>query len=117
MGSSTISSFGTGLLIHGDKSSGIRTRDVMNSVIAGGIISGAASFYITTPFEAIIVGSIAGISQFIFDNYLEKMIYAKLGHISSSSYTLFCLQGFLGAVFAAGYNIRMRTQNNGFPAP
>ncbi len=70
MGSSIVSSFGTGMLIHGSKFKGIRIKDIMNSVVGGGVAIGAASFYITTPFLAIIVGSIAGISQYILDNYL-----------------------------------------------
>lgn len=42
----------------------------MNSIIAGGIAAGAASFYITTPYLAIIIGVFSGTFQYIFDNWL-----------------------------------------------
>lgn len=70
IGSAIISSFGTGLLIHGNQFNGIRIKDIMNSVVAGGIIAGPTSFYTTTPFLVIIIGSIAGIFQYLFDNFL-----------------------------------------------
>jgi len=38
--------------------------------MAGGIIAGACSFYITLPIFAIILGCCAGITQYIFDYFL-----------------------------------------------
>ena len=78
-----------------------------NSVVAGGIAVGTASFYITTPYLALIVGIVSGILQQIFDNCLEKLIYKKFGLISTHSFTVYCLQGFIGAVFATAYNGRI----------
>jgi len=69
MGSSMLSSFAISMLIHGDESSCIRIKDIANSVAAGGITAGAASFYITAPYLAIIIGSISGTLQYWFDNW------------------------------------------------
>jgi hypothetical protein len=38
----------------------------MNGVIAGGVICGTASFYITTPVLALICGAAGAFIQFIF---------------------------------------------------
>jgi hypothetical protein len=115
MGSAVITSIGVGMIIYGDNSQSIRAKDVLNAVVAGGVISGAASFYITAPFLAIIVGSISGLFQYLFDNVIERYAYKKWGHFSTYSYTLFCLQGLIGAIFAAGYNTSITNQgSNGF---
>jgi len=45
---------------------GLRVKDILNGVIAGGIVCGSASYYITTPVLALICGSAAAIVQFIF---------------------------------------------------
>lgn len=107
MGSSVISSIGMSMLIHGDKSSCLRIKDITNAVVAGGIAAGAASFYITAPYLAIIIGTISGMLQYWLDNWLEYAIYRKIGLITTNSFSLFCLQSFLGAIFAASYNGRI----------
>jgi hypothetical protein len=70
MGSSLMASTAISMLINGDNSRCIRTKDIMNSVPSGGIATGAASFYITTPYLALIIGIASGIFQYIFDNWL-----------------------------------------------
>ena len=42
----------------------------MHAQIAGGVICGAASFYITIPILGIISGAIGGALQFIIENLL-----------------------------------------------
>jgi hypothetical protein len=107
MGSSVISSIAVSMLVNGDNSKCLRVKDMLNSVVAGGIVVGAASFYITTPYLALIAGTIAGILQYIFDNLIESSLFKKFGLITTHSFTLFCLQGFIGAVLAAAYNGRI----------
>lgn len=100
------------MLIHGDKSSCIRIKDIANSVVSGGIAAGAASFYITTPYLAIIIGTISGMLQYWFDNWLEYALFRRIGLITTNSFSLFCLQSFLGAIFAAAYNGRITNITN-----
>ena len=107
-----ISSIAMSMLIHGDKSSCIRIKDIANSVVSGGIAAGAASFYITTPYLAIIIGTISGMLQYSFDNWLEYALFRRIGLITTNSFSLFCLQSFLGAIFAAAYNGRIRNITN-----
>lgn len=111
MGSAAFTSIGFCMLIHGDNRKCIRVKDILNAIVAGGIACGAASYYITTPYLALIVGSLTGILQYMFDNGLEKNIYKKFGIISTNSFTLFCFQGFIGAIFAAAYNGRKANNN------
>jgi hypothetical protein len=68
MGSSLMASICVSIMVNGDNSKTIRVKDILNAIVAGGIISGAASFYITSPFLAIIAGSISGSTQYLFDN-------------------------------------------------
>jgi hypothetical protein len=112
IGSSVISSIAMSMLIHGDKSSCIRTKDIANSVVSGGIAAGAASFYITTPYLAILIGTISGMLQYWFDNWLEYALFRRIGLITTNSFSLFCLQSLLGAIFAAAYNSRITNITN-----
>lgn len=95
------------MLRSGEKESNIRTKDILNGIVAGGVAVGAASFYIDVPYLAVLLGAIAGFMQYIFDNSLEKVIYNKFGIVSTYSFTLFCFQSFIGAIFAAAYNGRI----------
>jgi ammonia channel protein AmtB len=49
---------------------GLRVKDILNGIIAGGVVCGSASFYITTPVLALICGATAAICQFIFEHFL-----------------------------------------------
>jgi hypothetical protein len=111
MGSSVTTSIAISMLINGDNYKCISVKNIINAVVAGGIAVGAASFYITAPYLALIVGVFSGILQYVFDNWLEKIIYQKVGLISTHSFTLFCFQGFVGAIFAAAYNGRVTNVN------
>jgi len=116
MGSAIYTSIGLSMLIYGDNLRSIRVKDVINALIAGGIANGAASSYITSPFLAIIIGTVSSIIQYFFDNLLEKRIYRKFGVLSTHSFMLFCFQSLIGAFFAEGFNkgIMKNNANNGF---
>jgi hypothetical protein len=71
MGSAIITSIAVSMFVNGDnKINGVRVKDVLNAQIAGGIICGAASFYITTPYLGLITGVVAGVTQYFFDNFI-----------------------------------------------
>ena len=83
----------------------------MNAVIAGGIITGTASFYIDRPYKALIAGCVAGIIQYIL-NGIEKIIVRKYGIVTTYSSSLFCFQSFVGALFSLGYRSNVdKTEN------
>lgn len=118
MSSAVCTSIAISLLVYGDKASSIRLKDLLNAQIAGGIISGAASYYTTTPYLGLIAGAIAGLTQYYFDNFIERKLYQRWGVVSSFSFTLHCLQGFLGWVFALAYNARIKDNSaDGFSFP
>ena len=77
--------------------------DLLNAQIAGGISSGAASYFVTSPFQGVICGFIAAIFQYLFDNVLERRVFRRWGVVSTYSFSLFCLQSLIGAIFAFIY--------------
>lgn len=99
------------MLVHGDNQRSLRIKDVLNGLLAGGIVNGAASFYITTPFLAVLIAVPAAILQYFFDNVMEKRLCRRFGLLSTHSFTVFCLQGLVGAIFAAGYNTKISASN------
>ena len=117
MASAIVTSIIIGMLIEGEKYK-ISIKDTTHAIIAGGITSGAASFYATNPFLALLMGFVAAIAQYFLSNFLEKWIVSKLGRISTYSFTVFCMQGLLGAIFSAGYNSRITSStSDGFAYP
>jgi len=77
-------------------------------LLAGGVACGACSFFITGPILAIGVGVSASLVQFFGINFIEKNLYRRFGVITTSSFSTYVLQGFLGFIFAAGYNSLVR---------
>jgi hypothetical protein len=112
MGSAIVTSIALAMLIHGDNTeNNVRITDILNAQIAGGIVSGAASYYMTTPYLGIITGVTGGACQYFFDNYIEKKIYKKWGIVSTYSFSLFCFQSLIGSIFAFIYD--WSSHNNG----
>lgn len=117
MASAIVTSIIIGMLVEGETYK-ISIRDTTNAIIAGGVTSGAASFYTTNPFLALLMGFVSAITQYFLSKFLEKWIVGKLGRFSTYSFTVFCLQGLLGAIFAAGYNSRISSStSDGFFYP
>lgn len=111
MASAVVASAACGLFYKGS----FRVKDILNAVVSGGVISGTASYYITTPVLAVICGTVGAIFQYTLDNGAEKRIYQRFGHLTTYSFSLFGVQGLLGAIFAAGYSNRVsNSEDNGF---
>lgn len=113
MGTAIATSVISGMLVHGDKAEGnLRVMDLLNAQIAGGIASGAASYYATSPFQGVICGFIAAIFQYFFDNVLERRVFRRWGVVSTYSFSLFCLQSLIGAIFAFIYKATASSNNS-----
>jgi hypothetical protein len=92
----------------------VMPRDVVYGSVAGAIAVSSASYYVTNPVFAMIVGSVAGIIQAI-GNYFEKK-YCRNGKIVNTiSFVLFGIQGIVGSAWTAIWNAMVRTRNDGLP--
>ena len=82
----------------------IGPKDMIYGSVAGIVISSTASYYITNPVYAILIGFIGGVIQTIFNNTVEKSFAQSRNIFNTYSFTLFGLQAFLGCCFAAAWN-------------
>ena len=109
MGAGVVGSFCLSALIHGN----IIIRDIIHGPIAGGIVVGSASFFITNPVYALVAGFAAGAVQSTIQS-IEKYFLRNKGVVSTVSWTLFGVQGIIGGVFATGYKAIIDSHTNGF---
>lgn len=109
MGAAIIGSIIVSCFINGT----IIPRDLINAPIAGGIISGSASFFITNPVYALVVGFCGGAIQAVIQNIAEKPQSRNNSILSTISWSLFGIQGLLGGVFATGYRDIINHNSNG----
>jgi hypothetical protein len=80
-------------------------RDVTHGLVAGAIAVGAGSLYIINPTFAIITGFIAGGLQALIQNLGERSSFDRGVLVSTVSWSLFGIQGFIGGCFAAGWKL------------
>ncbi len=112
MGAGGIGAIMSSLLINGN----IIARDAIHGPIAGAIACGASSLYITNPVYAFLAGCAGGISQALIQNFIEKPAISKKLVLSTVSWSLFGMQGILGACFAAGWKaINFTTVSKSMP--
>lgn len=109
LGSGAIGAIIVSTLINGY----IIARDAIHGPIAGAIAVGASSLYITNPVYAFIAGISGGICQAVIQNLIEKVAAKKKWIVSTVSWSLFGLQGLIGAGFAAGWKAILFTSKNG----
>lgn len=97
---STLCSVALGLIFYGN----FIVRHLVYGPIAGAVIGGASSYYTSNPVYAIVVGLTGGLLQTIFMSLKQYFVNTK-GHrpITTVSFTLFGIQGFIGSAFAVGW--------------
>lgn len=88
-------------------------RDGLHGPIAGAIVVGASSLYITNPVYAFVAGAAGGLTQSIIQNIIEKQAIKRNLIISTVSWSLFGIQGLIGAGFASGWYAVMKSNSNG----
>lgn len=109
MGASVGGAFCISTLIHGN----VIIRDIIHGPIAGGIVVGSSSFFITNPVYALVGGFTAGAVQSVIQS-IEKYLMRNKSVVSTVSWTLFGVQGLIGGVFATGYKVIIDSYTNGF---
>lgn len=109
MGAGAISATSISYLINGY----LISRDAIHGPIAGAIAVGASSLYVTNPVYAFVAGAGAGIIQTIIQNLFEKRAARGKLVLSTVSWSLFGLQGIIGAGFASGWKAIYFTNTNG----
>jgi ammonia channel protein AmtB len=91
-------------------------RDFLNSLIAGGVAACSAGYYFTNPVWAMVLGSTCGIVQGLVQGLIEKKVAMNNRIFHTYSFTLFGVQGLIGAVFASIFRkvVETRTDDNVF---
>jgi hypothetical protein len=77
----------------------INIRDFINGVIAGGVAMLCTSFFIKSVIFSLIVGSTAGLVLVLVQNLLERKFAKNFNIISTYSFCLFGVQGFIGSIY------------------
>lgn len=108
MGAGAVSSIIVSLLINGS----IIVRDATHGPIAGAIAVGASSLYITNPVYAFVAGAVGGLIQALIQNFIEQRAAKSKLIISTVSWSLFGIQGLIGAAFASAWKAIIFTMTN-----
>lgn len=99
MGAAIIGALSTSVFVNGS----LVIRDIVNAPIAGGIVVGSASFFISNPVYSLVAGTTAGVAQSLIQNCIERPHLQNKSVISTISWSLFGVQGIIGGAFASGY--------------
>lgn len=76
-------------------------RDMINGVVAGGVCSLTASYYLTNPVWSQCLGAAAGFLQMFGQSFVETRWAKSRPIIATYSFTVFGLQGLLGGIWSA----------------
>lgn len=109
MGAGTIGALSLSCLINGF----IIARDLLHGPVAGAIAVGASSLFIANPMYALVAGAAGGIIQTLLQNIVERHFINSKVIVSTVSWSLFGIQGIIGAGFAAGWKAILFTNNSG----
>lgn len=88
---------------------GIVVRDIVYGPIAGGVASATATFWVVNPAYALVIGFVAATIQVIVMNFIEKRVARSGSIFNTFSFTLFGIQGLIGAVFSAIWSAGTRS--------
>jgi ammonia channel protein AmtB len=76
-------------------------RDMINGMVAGGVACASAGFYFTNPVWPMVLGSTVGFIQALIQGLIEKKVAMTSRIFHTYSFSLFGVQGLIGAVFAS----------------
>lgn len=110
LAASTVTSFALSPIFN----DGVQIRDIVFGPIAGGIVASTASYYVVNPVYGIVMGIVAALVQVVIMNLVEKKIALSKSIFNTFSFTLFGVQGMIGACFAAIWYAGVRSRKYGF---
>lgn len=110
LSAATVASFAMSALFNGR----LQIRDIVYGPVAGGVAVATSSVYIVEPVYAMTVGAFAGMLQVFIMNLIEKRVSNNNNIFSTVSFSLFGVQGLVGAGFAAMNNAIIRGFSEGF---
>jgi len=87
----------------------IQIRNLITAPIAGGVIVGSSSANIYTALEAILLGMLAALLQYIFNRIESRSVRAVSSH---NVITLFGVQGFVGGMVSAAFRAVNQTSGS-----
>ena len=79
----------------------IMVRDMLLSLIAGGVACCTAGVYFTNPVWPMVMGSTCGMVQALVQGLIEKKVAMNNRIFHTTSFTLFGIQGIIGGIFAS----------------
>lgn len=109
LGAGAMAAIGTSILLNGE----IIVRDLVHGPIAGAIVVGASSLYITYPLYSLLAGFAGGLVQTLIQNLLEKRFINGKNILSTVSWSLFGIQGIIGAGVSTGWKAILYANYNG----
>ena len=107
---STVGAMCTSALLNGK----LNIRDMVIGPLAGGVAVTTAGSYITDPVFSLTLGAFVGIFQVMIMNIVRGKIGQGDAITTSSSFTLFGLNGLIGSAWAAWSNAFVTTDQGNF---
>jgi len=87
---------------------------IQNATLAGGVAMGASANLITTPYGALIVGTVAGTVSTLGYVYLTPLLHSKIGlHDTCGVHNLHGMPGILGAIISCIFMAAAKQEDYG----
>lgn len=104
----------TSFLVSPIFNNGILVRDIIYGPIAGGVASVTAGYFVINPTYALVIGLVSAAVQVAVMNLVEKKFAREKSIYNTYSFTLFGIQGLIGAIFAAIWMAAVRSRKENF---
>ena len=92
----------------------LRIRDVQNSLIAGIVVGGSSSYYVTNPGFSILMGGVGAILQILFEYLIEKPLFVNFGVHCTYPSSMFSLQSLVCFLMSALFSDWTDVLRDGF---
>lgn len=106
MGASITTSISLSIFVNNGS---LHVRDVQNGLIAGAVVGGTTSYFLTNAAFSILCGFTAAFFQPVFEHFLEKLMRKKVGFLCTYSPSVFGLQSFISGIFTVIFCARVNS--------